>query len=168
MRNYYVSSNLINLKVSISAAALELMEKESAHSRYAETGGVIAGFGSAENGEIHISHASQPGPKAKATRYSFQHDREFCQKFLDDLAAQTNGKIDYLGEWHKHFERDPRPSGRDVRTMISISENSDYHIKHPLLLIIGISNRSNSLRVFATCKTGKLILTGWEERVENI
>lgn len=168
MRNYYVSSNLINLKVSISAAALELMELESARSRYAETGGVVAGFGSAENGEIHISHASLPGPRARATRYSFQHDREFCQKFLDELAAQSNGKIDYLGEWHKHFERNPRPSGRDVRTMVSISENSDYHVSQPLLLIIGINNRSNSLRVFATCKTGKLILTEWKESAENV
>lgn len=167
MRNYYVSSNLINLKVGISAAALELMEQESGRSRYAETGGVVAGFGSAENGEIHISHASLPGPRARATRYSFQHEREFCQKFLDELAAQSNGKIDYLGEWHKHFERDPRPSGRDVKTMVSISENSDYHVSQPLLLIIGINNRSSSLRVFVANKTGNLTLIEWEKYVGN-
>lgn len=168
MRDSYVPSNLVNLKVSISFAALKLMEQESARSKYTETGGVVAGFGSAETGNIHISHASLPGSGAKATRYSFQHDRKFCQKFLDDLAAQTNGKIDYLGEWHKHFERDPRPSGIDVRTMISISENSDYHVSQPLLLIIGINNRSNSLRVFTTCKTGKLTLTRWKACAENV
>lgn len=158
----------MNIKVSILAAALELMEKESARSQYAETGGVVAGFGSAENGELHISHASLPGPRARATRYSFQHDREFCQKFLDDLATQSNGKIDYLGEWHKHFEINPRPSGRDMRTMISIAENSAYHVNQPLLLIIGMNNRRNSLRVFATCKTEKLILTEWEECIEKV
>lgn len=157
----------MNIKISISASALDLMEKESARAKYTETGGVIAGIGSTEAGEIHISHASLPGPRAKATRYFFQHDREFCQKFLDDLAVQNNGKIDYLGEWHKHFEADPYPSGRDARTLLNIAENSDYHVDQPLLLIIGINNRSDSLRVYLASKTGKLIPAEWEKYVEN-
>lgn len=157
-----------NLKISISASALELIEKESAHAKYTETGGVIAGDGSVESGKIHISHASLPGPRAKATRYSFQHDREFCQKFLDDLAAESNGKIDYLGEWHKHFEVNPYPSGRDARTLFSIAENRDYHVDQPLLLIIGISNQRNSLRIFVTENAGRLVLADWEERIEII
>lgn len=157
-----------NLKISISASALELMEEESARSKYTETGGVIAGDGSAESGEIHISHASLPGPRAKATRYSFQHDREFCQKFLDDLAAESNGTIDYLGEWHKHFELNPYPSGRDAKTLFSIAENRDYHVNQPLLLIIGINNQRSSLRVFVTKNPERLVLADWEELIEII
>ncbi len=166
MRSDLFNEELKNLKITISASALKLMEEESSRAKFTETGGVIAGTGSIETGKVHISHASLPGPRARATRYFFQHDRKYCQKFLDDLAIQSSGKIDYLGEWHKHFELVPRPSGTDVKTLMSIAENSDYHVRRPLLLIIGVNNRSDSLRVFVTDKSRKLIPTDWKKYIE--
>jgi integrative and conjugative element protein (TIGR02256 family) len=142
------SSLFSNVKIKIATSALEVIEKASVAAKYAETGGVLAGIGSIEQNEVIITNASLPGSKAKASRYFFQHDREFCQAFLDDLAAQTNGSIDYLGEWHKHFENVPNPSSTDIRTLTKIARNSDYHISFPLLLIIGQSNLRFSLRTF--------------------
>lgn len=151
-----------NLKIKICQSALELIENEAARAKYVETGGVVAGTGNISEGEVILTHSSLPGPRAKATSYSFQHDREFCQQFLDELAIQTNGETDYLGEWHKHFERIPHPSSKDIYTLAAIARNSSYHVSYPLLLIIGSSNLRESLKVFVVNGTGCYDAVNWE------
>ena len=154
-----------NLRISILSEALKVkIETESARSKFTETGGVIAGTGSIATGKIQITHASLPGPKAQASRYTFNRDSVFCQNFLDKLASNSNGRIDYLGEWHKHFEITPIPSYKDKNALFEIAESPYYHVNQPLLLIIGNSNKRRSLRVFITHEeTRRLILVDWEE-----
>src|ERR1043165_7357184 len=101
-------------RVCINREVIAFIERESAASLRTETGGVLAGRGSLEAGEGHASPASGAGPRARRTRYSFARDTPFCQRFLDEVAIQTGGLVDYLGEWHKHHEPVPRPSWRDV------------------------------------------------------
>jgi integrative and conjugative element protein (TIGR02256 family) len=149
------------LKVFIHEDALAFMEGESASSPRTETGGVIAGRGSLEAGEIHVTHASEPGPRARRTRFFFERDNVFCQQFLDDVARRSRGLVDYVGEWHKHHERVPHPSGRDTRTAAEIADNPDYHVNLCLLLIIGESNRRSSLRAFVVNAFGGLSEVKW-------
>ncbi len=149
------------LKVFIHQEALAFIEGESASSPRTETGGVIAGRGSLEAGEIHVTHASEPGPRARRTRFSFERDNVFCQQYLDEIARRTGGLVDYVGEWHKHHERVPHPSWRDIRTAAEIAGNPDYHISLCLLLIIGESNRRSSLRAFVVNTVGGISEVKW-------
>jgi integrative and conjugative element protein (TIGR02256 family) len=149
-------------KVCIHREAMAFVERESAVSPRTETGGVLAGRGSLEAGEVHITHASGPGPRARRTRYSFARDTPFCQRFLDEVAIGTGSHVDYVGEWHKHHEAVPRPSWRDVRTAAEIADNPDYHVRLCLLLIIGESNRRSALRAFVVDEFGEVAEVAWE------
>jgi len=151
--------------LQISAEALEMIEAESRSSPRTETGGVIVGSGGLPDGVVAIRGVSGPGPRALRTRFSFMRDIKFCQEFLDLTARKSYGKIDYLGEWHKHHETDPWPSSQDIRTLARIADDSDYHVAIPILLIIGKSNRRESLRAFAIDRAGRLDALEWELRM---
>ena len=144
--DYYRRSNCT---VRICESVLCFIESEAAKAGKHETGGIIAGKGSYEENNIVITHASSSGPKAVKKRNFFSRDVFYCQRLLDQWANMSKGKIDYLGEWHKHFEEKPHPSPLDLDTMSRIAFARDYHINNPVLLIIGSSNNIDSLRVFS-------------------
>jgi integrative and conjugative element protein (TIGR02256 family) len=146
----------------IHSSVLDFLEQESANAFRTETGGVLAGRGDLTKGEVHVTHASKPGPRARRAMFSFSRDTGYCQQFLDEIAAQSHGQIDYLGEWHKHHEDSPRPSWRDIATSTDIALESDYHVDLCLLLIIGKSNRRRSLRAFIVDREGVMAKVAWE------
>jgi integrative and conjugative element protein (TIGR02256 family) len=149
-------------RLLIHRSVLEFIETESAKAIRTETGGVLAGFGDLTAGQVHVTHASRPGPRSRKTMFSFARDTEYCQEFLDSVARQSGGAIDYLGEWHKHHEHVPRPSGQDVATSAKIALSSDYHVSECLLLIIGESKSRTSLRAFVVDSSGASRRTKWE------
>ena len=162
IREYKRLPATAGIKVFIHPDALAFIEDESKRSPRTETGGVLTGRGSLEEGEVHITHASEPGPRAYRTRFTFERDIIFCQLYLDEVAIRTDGLIDYVGEWHKHHERVPHPSWRDIRTAAEIADNPDYHVSLCLLLIIGESNRRSSLRAFVVNAVGGVSEVQWE------
>ena len=115
---------------SVDQQVLELIIHESKAKYPKETGGILAGY--MEKGLFRIEHATGPGPKAVHTRASFLRDGEYCQAELDKIFAQTNGKIDYLGEWHSH-PLAIGPSKRDKDSMRDIAEDTRYAIPNPVL-----------------------------------
>jgi integrative and conjugative element protein (TIGR02256 family) len=150
--------------LQISIEALEIIEAESRISPRTETGGVIVGAGEVSDGVVRITGVSGPGPRALRTRISFLRDVKFCQEFLDRTAQDSAGEIDYLGEWHKHHETDPWPSVQDIRTLERIADDRAYHVAIPILLIIGKSDKRESLRAFAIDRAGNLELLSLEFR----
>lgn len=152
----------LNCRLLIHLSVLEFIEAEATKATKTETGGVLAGHGDVIKGEIHLTHASEAGPKARKTLFSFARDTSHCQQFLDRLAVESAGRIDYLGEWHKHHEAEPGPSPRDIETSKNIALSPDYHVSHCLLLIIGKSNHRSSLRAFIVCPSGATTRIGWD------
>jgi integrative and conjugative element protein (TIGR02256 family) len=149
-------------RLLIHPSVLDFIEEESAKATRTETGGVLAGRGELMQADVHVTHASAPGPRARKTMLSFARDTLYCQKFLDRIAVESEGQIDYLGEWHKHHEVEPRPSGRDIATSRDIALNPYYHVELCLLLIIGRSNHRNSLRSFVVYPSGMILKIGWD------
>ena len=168
MRTIEPASNArLPIRIRIGEDALRQIERESSYSPRTETGGVVAGIENGRDGEVIITHASGPGPEARRSPFHFQHDRIFCQEFLDSLARKTSGRIDYLGEWHKHFESDPRPSGTDIKTLRKIVSDNNYHVSLPLLLIIGQSNVRASLKVWIFNNSGNFVFAEWASCVDG-
>jgi integrative and conjugative element protein (TIGR02256 family) len=148
--------------VFIDENVLLLVENQGQRATDAETGGIIGGLGSMELGQIVISNASDAGSGAMHLPTFFSRDTAYCQRMVDEWARKSCGKVDYLGEWHKHFQDDPKPSKTDLETLAGIADSPDYHVKTPLLLIIGNSNRRDTIRVFGIGCAGKCTLLDWK------
>ena len=148
--------------IVISRSAVEYIEYDASHALGSETGGIIAGRGHVENGEVIITNASGGGPMATRTASYFSRDTEYCQQLVDTWAMKSNGEIDYLGEWHKHLESNPTPSSKDIGTMTKIATSPEYHVTTPILVIIGSSNHRKSLKAFLVDRKGAFQEVKWK------
>lgn len=102
-----------------------------------ETGGVLAGFIDPRLDALVIVAASGPGSRALHLPALFNRDPAYCQAWLDKLAAASSGRVDFVGEWHKHREPDPTPSPTDRDTFTRLAANADCHLTRIALLIAG-------------------------------
>jgi len=96
--------------------AIKAMARESADGR--ETGGILLGRGPDEDGVVRVERAGDPGPKARREPGFFLRDLEHAQRLADE--AWDESKAVWVGEWHTHVHRDPRPSATDLATYASL------------------------------------------------
>jgi integrative and conjugative element protein (TIGR02256 family) len=116
-----------------------------------ETGGVLIGYRDPE-GAVHVLEATDAGPRAVETATRFERDRDYCQGKVDDAARRLGERGQYVGEWHSHLERDPRPSPRDVESLTGIAEAPNYLTDEPVMLIAGRDPASGSvLNIHTSC-----------------
>jgi integrative and conjugative element protein (TIGR02256 family) len=116
----------------ISAAAYDFMVSESENMAPHETGGLLVGTIEADC--VCIEVATGPGPNAVHLPHRFKRDGKYSQEVLDDVVQGSEGMIDYLGEWHSHSQ-DMGPSILDMKSMLWIAKNPDYHVQTPILLL---------------------------------
>lgn len=121
--------------LSIPAQVLASMQSLISQNPLIETGGVLAGY-TDEEGNVVVTNASGPGPKAVQLATRFEKDVEFCQKFLDDLFISSSRKYVYVGEWHSHPSRDNSPSGLDIKSLSEISVEKNYLTDNPAMIIL--------------------------------
>lgn len=114
----------------ISPNALSLISMESRARYPKETGGILIGW---QDGNIFsIEIAIGPGPKAVHKRNSFTRDGDFSQVQLDRIVTETQGRCDYLGEWHSHPKK-MGPSIKDISSLKKVKTDSSYNISNPIL-----------------------------------
>lgn len=104
--------------------------------RAAERGGVIAGCRIGPRSWV-ITHASPPSPRSLAGLFWVKRDRRDAQRFINRVFAETNGTVNYLGEWHTHPEPRPSPSGEDRQMLNDLLANSRLEIDFLVGAIVG-------------------------------
>ena len=100
-----------------------------------ETGGILIGAGPAD-GTLTVAKASAPGPNARHRRYWFSRDTSFAQDWLDREYSRSDGRHDYIGEWHVHPSLHTPPSAVDRREMWKIARSRRNHVDQPVLIIV--------------------------------
>lgn len=123
---------MINKKIVISESVQTFLNSYSSDFIPKETGGIIIGFQDAKN--IYITHATEAGPKAIHQHTRFVRDQQYTKMKLDKIFNETNGKCDYLGEWHSHT-MNCSISPLDIVSIYSLGLNPFNKIDNPLLLI---------------------------------
>ena len=93
----------------ISEMALKTIERECRRYPDAETGGILVGFREPDEGQVLVTHASGPGPRAERSAVHFVKDTPYLQSVLNLLFQYY--QANYLGVWHKHRRV---PSSGDV------------------------------------------------------
>lgn len=94
-----------------------------------ESAGVLIG----ERRGIHIiiKILSEPSILDIRSRFMVNRVSKHHQKVIDNAFRESDGELQYLGEWHTHPENVPKPS-----TMDYTSWYKNLKSPHPLILII--------------------------------
>lgn len=118
-------------KVLIEGAVIDLIiGYQQRGSRTPEAGGILMGFRRGKH--LHVAQATTPQQNDKRTRYRFDRRDQFHQAVAIKQWKESDGTVDYIGEWHTHPEMNPSPSSLDISEWGKIYRA----IKLPMIFII--------------------------------
>lgn len=123
-------------RILLSARCLSIIKNMSRKACCVETGGPLVGY--IANRTLVATNAAGPGPRAKLQRYSVTIDGEHAQKFCDEMVRKSEGRIDYIGDWHKHTGFSLEPSDHDAIAMRTMATFEHSPTQNPISLIFRI------------------------------
>lgn len=123
----------IDSSIHISKSVLKTIEEETTFHYPNEFGGVFIGYKSEEN--FIITNILIPD-EYKNGKTIFIREPGTLNERLSQIHNITNGKIQYLGEWHSHPDGPTNPSSTDVNAMNEIAKDKNIDIDKPLLMIV--------------------------------
>jgi integrative and conjugative element protein (TIGR02256 family) len=117
----------------IDPTARNVLERDSIKWSPRETGGPLFGY---ENcGEVVITRACLPGPKATHLPWLYRPDREAVQAAISEVRDETGGRERWIGSWHSHPLGRPLASLVDRRTAARIANDVPVGCPEPVMLI---------------------------------
>lgn len=120
-------------KIIIARTVLNLIERfKQRNKKDNEAGGIL--LGQVTDNEVYILKITTPNKFDRASRYSFDCNKDAAQVIINYEFLNSSQKTIYIGEWHTHSENFPSPSGVD-KNMI----NNQYFknkINEPFLILI--------------------------------
>jgi integrative and conjugative element protein (TIGR02256 family) len=121
------------IEILIARSILNLIEKFKQTSKNAnESGGIL--LGQVTDDKVYILKFTTPNKFDKASRYSFDCNKDAAQVIIDYEFINSERKTIYIGEWHTHPENYPNPSGVDKR-MID-NQYFKNKLNEPFLILI--------------------------------
>jgi integrative and conjugative element protein (TIGR02256 family) len=119
--------------IIIARTVLNLIEKfKQTNKKDNESGGIL--LGQVKGKEVYILKATTPNKFDRASRYSFDCNKDAAQVIIDYEFLNSSLKTIYIGEWHTHPENYPNPSGVDKR-MID-NQYFKNKLNEPFLILI--------------------------------
>jgi integrative and conjugative element protein (TIGR02256 family) len=127
-------------KLLVLSEALETIEHEIETYRHTgiETGGVVIGAPLDEH-TVLVLAATGPGPNAEHYGAEYALDVAYAQNQLA-LYHRRYPTADYVGEWHRHPDSLPVPSGGDWTTAAQILRDPAYKVDaliNPIVVLPG-------------------------------
>ena len=98
-----------------------------------EAGGQL--FARFRPGVMGVERVTGPRKTDRRSRFSYSPDRKAEQREINAMHALG---LHYIGDWHTHPERVPRPSWLDNNTMSQCVQKSAHQAEGFLLVIVGI------------------------------
>lgn len=129
----------IDSSIHISKSVLQTIEEETTFHYPNEFGGVFIGYKSNEN--FIITNILIPD-EYKNGKTIFVREPGTLNERLSEIYNRTNGKIQYLGEWHSHPDGPTNPSSTDINAMKEIANDKNINIDKPILMIAEVGKVS--------------------------
>lgn len=139
-------------QVRVPSHVQEQMEMRAIEADGKETCGILVGKITDDRIAI-VYDASDAGPKAESSATICSRDVEYMQQWLEERIKDSNGEIEYIGEWHSHPSEDTTPSTTDTTSLTDIANSPNYLCRTPVMLILGCSEgqvKRRSAYCFAT------------------
>ena len=109
-----------------------------------EGGGVLLGRFLVNSKNIIVDKVTEPMAGDIRKRNFFKRGEETHQKIINEEWEISNGRCNYLGEWHTHAEKYPTPSNIDLIEWKKKLHNDVFSSRYLYFIILGI----NELRVW--------------------
>jgi integrative and conjugative element protein (TIGR02256 family) len=101
-----------------------------------ETGGALAGY-RRDDKVWMIAKLMHPSSKNKSGRTWLKRYLPDAQKFATRVYDESQGRFTYIGEWHTHPEKLPKPSHQDIGMLEDILKGSSPPLPFLFGLILG-------------------------------
>lgn len=124
-------------KVWIAHDVLNLIIDEAENKAPFETGGILAGYCSADDRDIVITKMVGPGPEALHRRWTFRPDYSYHRIQIENIYDESDRTISYLGDWHTHPGAPAHLSWLDKRALRNITNFPGNYMDFPIMLILG-------------------------------
>ena len=127
------AASAVRKRVVVASGAAAALTAHAAAAGAVETGGIVIGSGHGERRRLPTS--ARPGRGHTSVASRFVATPSSCRNCLTG-ARQSNGQVDYVGEWHDHRALDTQLSRVDKRDLWRIAASSTYETDQPLLLLL--------------------------------
>jgi integrative and conjugative element protein (TIGR02256 family) len=115
-----------------------------------EAGGQL--FASFENPSVmQIVDVTGPRPTDKRSVYNYEPDRVAEREEIKDHFRRA---LHFVGDWHTHKQRIPKPSGTDERSIRELVRCSDHDLSGFILIVVGQAPFPDGLHVSFHSKSG--------------
>lgn len=101
---------------TLSDTALRKIRSFVRKDRRYEIGGPMVGYVT-DSADLFIEDVEGPGPRGVCLPCKVTIDGQHSQLFCDEAHAESEGKWDYVGDWHCHPGVSMSPSGGDCQAM---------------------------------------------------
>lgn len=107
-----------------------------------ETGGILLGKFNKENRVVEITEVHELKTNF-FSRILYKRSGRKAQKIINRRWNETNGVINYIGEWHTHPNMQAVPSSTDISSLKEITEKVKGVLPGTILIIAGKENQTN-------------------------
>lgn len=102
-----------------------------------ESGGVLIGKVKEDYSLIVISEISIPAGNEDCGRFYFVRNKYRSQKVIEQFWKDSQGELNYIGEWHTHPEESPSPSFVDKKLLKNCIKYNKYSFPWLFMIIVG-------------------------------
>lgn len=119
--------------VWLPGTAARLIEADAVRWGLRETGGPLFGYEAC--GELVVTEAFLPGPRATHLPFLYRPDREAVERAIEEVHERSGGGERWIGSWHSHPFGRALPSLIDRRTAGRIAREVAVASPRPVMLI---------------------------------
>lgn len=131
-----------NLKIIVKDEVIDNIKKSYWSNLKYETGGILLGKFNRKNKLIEISEVYE----LKTNLFSkilYKRNARKAQKIINKRWKETEGIINYIGEWHTHPNMLAHPSGTDINSLKEIHDKVKRVLPGTILIIAGKDENIN-------------------------
>ena len=131
-----------NLKIIVKDEVIDNIKKSYWSNLKYETGGILLGKFNRKNKLIEISEVYE----LKTNLFSkilYKRNARKPQKIINKRWKETEGIINYIGEWHTHPNMLAHPSGTDINSLKEIHDKVKRVLPGTILIIAGKDENIN-------------------------
>lgn len=132
--------NFPDIRIEITNDVLEVLSKYEQRNLLNESGGILLGKHIPEENYYLISAATEPCESDSAGKLWFLRDYKAAQRIIDSAWETSNGIQNYIGEWHTHPWKAPRPSFTDRELMKKLVKDHSNVWNHLFMIIGGLDH----------------------------